>query len=201
MAVTEFQSTDLVTRSNVNEKIQQINALFPVSVANGGTGAETLSSGQILLGNGTNAITSIATLPISKGGTGGTTSQEARENLEVLHAIELYSNSSGTTGTISIATPISLLLYKFLEIYFKLGECYSVKIKPSNGKLLSTTFTGSGTSDSTTSLQFYTTRLSIYDNTIAFHSYYSGYIKGTTEQNTYYNKVTPGVTNIVGYKY
>ena len=41
MAVTEFQSTDLVTRSNVNEKIQQINALFPVSVENGGTGATT----------------------------------------------------------------------------------------------------------------------------------------------------------------
>lgn len=46
MAVTEFQATDLVTRSNVNEKIQQINALFPVSVANGGTGGTTASAAR-----------------------------------------------------------------------------------------------------------------------------------------------------------
>ena len=41
MSVTEFQSTDLVTRLNVNEKIQQINSLFPVSISQGGTGATT----------------------------------------------------------------------------------------------------------------------------------------------------------------
>lgn len=50
MSVTEFQSTDLVTRLNVNEKIQQINSLFPVSIANGGTGATTASSAISNLG-------------------------------------------------------------------------------------------------------------------------------------------------------
>ena len=36
---------------------------YPLSVANGGTGASTLSSGQYLKGNGTGAVTSSATIP------------------------------------------------------------------------------------------------------------------------------------------
>ena len=46
MAITEFQPTDLVTRLNVNEKIQQINELFPVPIANGGTGGTTASAAR-----------------------------------------------------------------------------------------------------------------------------------------------------------
>ena len=46
MSITEFQSTDLVTRANVNEKIQQINSLFPVSIANGGTGGTTAATAR-----------------------------------------------------------------------------------------------------------------------------------------------------------
>lgn len=56
MSVTEFQSTDLVTRLNVNEKIQQINSLFPVSIANGGTGATTASGAKTNLGFFTSTI-------------------------------------------------------------------------------------------------------------------------------------------------
>lgn len=54
---------------------------LPVSIENGGTGTTTLTSGNILIGNGTDAITSIATLPITSGGTGATTASDALSNL------------------------------------------------------------------------------------------------------------------------
>ena len=53
-----------------------------------------------------NDITS-GTLPISRGGTGGTTSTAARTNLEVRKGYTLYSNSSGTSGTITISGSFS----------------------------------------------------------------------------------------------
>lgn len=199
MAVTEFQATDLVTRSNVNKKIQQINALFPVSVANGGTGAETLSSGEILLGNGTSAITSTATLPVAKGGTGGTTASVARTNLDVLHATTLYSNNSATTGTITLSDTVTN--YSFLEIYFRNKGVYSIRIVPSQDiTVLSNAIIGGGSSAADATLDFFTAIVNISGTTITFGSYHSGFMKGA-EQNTYYNTNTPGIIRVIGYSY
>ena len=72
MAISTFEADEIVARANVNQRINQANAYFPVSVPNGGTGKTSLTSGNILLGNGTSGITSTATLPVSKGGTGRT---------------------------------------------------------------------------------------------------------------------------------
>ena len=44
------------------------------------------------------------TLPIARGGTGGTTAATARTNLEI-PATVLYDNTSGTTGTITLSQP------------------------------------------------------------------------------------------------
>lgn len=52
-----------------------------LSVSRGGTGKTTLTSGAILLGNGTSGITSTSTLSISKGGTGAATTSGALNNL------------------------------------------------------------------------------------------------------------------------
>ncbi len=52
-----------------------------LSVSRGGTGQTTLSSGAILLGNGTSGIASTSTLPINKGGTGSTTASGSLNNL------------------------------------------------------------------------------------------------------------------------
>jgi hypothetical protein len=46
------------------------NLTTTVAVNKGGTGAATHTAGNILTGNGTGAITSIATVPVNKGGTG-----------------------------------------------------------------------------------------------------------------------------------
>ncbi|RLC37485.1 hypothetical protein DRH27_03840, partial [Candidatus Falkowbacteria bacterium] len=54
-----------------------------LDVNRGGTGAVTLSSGDILLGNGTGGILSTSTLAINKGGTGATTAAGARTALNV----------------------------------------------------------------------------------------------------------------------
>lgn len=120
MSVTEFESNEIVSRTGVNSRIQDINGMFPVSVPNGGTGKTSLTSGQILLGNGTAGITSTATLPVSKGGTGGTTEHNARVNLGVLAPYVLYSNNNGTNGdiTFSLPTGYELVDFKYLEFYF-----------------------------------------------------------------------------------
>ena len=61
-----------------------------VGVAYGGTGATTLASGEYLVGNGTGAVTSVASIPVAdlsgtiavnQGGTGATTAAGARSNL------------------------------------------------------------------------------------------------------------------------
>jgi len=106
MAISTFEADEIVARANVNQRINQANAYFPVSVANGGTGQTSLSSGHILLGNGTSGITSTATLPISKGGTGATTVKAARTSLAVYKETVLYSNDSGSTSTITLSSSI-----------------------------------------------------------------------------------------------
>ena len=178
---------------------EPITSIATLPVAKGGTGAETLSSGEILLGNGTSAITSTATLPVAKGGTGGATVKAARTNLDVLHATRLYSNSSATTGTITLSDTITN--YSVLEFYFRNKGNYSVKIMRENGStVLSSAIIGGGTSTSDATLEFFTAIVGISNNTVTFNSYHSGFIKGT-EQNTYYQTNTPGIVQIVGYSY
>lgn len=121
MAIQEFETNEIVSRTAVNSRIQDINDMFPLSVANGGTGKSTLTSGQILLGNGTSGITSTATLPVNKGGTGGATAQDARTSLGVFSSTVLYnSTTSGTNGNITFNIPSGYELHDFywLEFYY-----------------------------------------------------------------------------------
>lgn len=121
MAIQEFETNEIVSRTAVNSRIQDINGMFPLSVANGGTGQSTFTSGNILLGNGTGGISSTSTLPLSKGGTGGTTAQDARTNLGVFSSSVLYnSTTSGTRGDITFNIPSGFELHDFywLEFYY-----------------------------------------------------------------------------------
>lgn len=72
--------TDSFALKNHNHVVSDLTSgTLPVS--RGGTGQTTLTSGAILLGNGTNSISSTSVLSVSKGGTGATNSGWALSNL------------------------------------------------------------------------------------------------------------------------
>lgn len=101
--------------SNTPTQLTDFSGTLPVN--QGGTGTTSLTSGEILIGNGTSGITSVATLPIASGGTGGTTATAARTNLGVLTPVELYYNAAGNAGTITLNDDIAN--YKCIEITAK----------------------------------------------------------------------------------
>lgn len=117
---------DLATtvKNNLVAAINEIDGKFPVSVPNGGTGNTSLTAGNILLGNGTDAITSTDCLTISKGGTGGTTAKDARTNLGVMTGVQLYYNASGSSGTIELSDEIKN--YQCIDIGFFISVYSSV---------------------------------------------------------------------------
>lgn len=63
------------------------------------------------------------TLPISRGGTGATTAATARANLGVMAGTTLYSNSSGSTGTIILFSDYA----SFKEIYIEYKDSYGIR--------------------------------------------------------------------------
>jgi hypothetical protein len=113
MAISTFEADEIVARANVNQRINQANAYFPVSVANGGTGKTSLTSGQILLGNGTSGITSTATLPVTKGGTGTTSLTSGNiligNGTSGITSTSYLSVSKGGTGQTSLTSGNILL--------------------------------------------------------------------------------------------
>lgn len=106
--------TDLVAAIN------EIEDKFPISVQNGGTGRTSLTSGNILLGNGTDNITTTAKLAITKGGTGGTTASEARENLKVMTFTELFSSPAGAHDNITLSDTIAN--YNIIELFYSMPQ-------------------------------------------------------------------------------
>ncbi len=50
MSITEFAADEIVSRANVNSRITQANAYFPVSIADGGTGGTSATNARTNLG-------------------------------------------------------------------------------------------------------------------------------------------------------
>lgn len=61
----------MIDSASLTPNPANLSATVPVN--KGGTGATTFTSGNILTGNGTGAITSISTVPVANGGTGAAT--------------------------------------------------------------------------------------------------------------------------------
>jgi hypothetical protein len=59
-------------------------------------------------------------MPIERGGTGGNTKKNARTNLEVEKITNLYSNGSGTNGTITLSQAFTN--FTAIRVYYRVGE-------------------------------------------------------------------------------
>lgn len=69
-------------------------------------------------------------IPISKGGTGGTTASTARQNLELLKAFVLYDNDEGNEGTVTLSDNADD--YEFLDII--IWDFYLTRVYHRNGR-------------------------------------------------------------------
>jgi hypothetical protein len=119
VSVGTFTSAGFVGNVTGNASGTSANVTGTVAVANGGTGATTLASGQFLKGAGTSAVTTSATvalgsevagtLPVANGGTGASDAGTARTNLG-LGSIATQSSSSVTItgGSITGITDLTV---------------------------------------------------------------------------------------------
>ena len=107
-------SQAIESTSEFNVLTQAINAANEFSNSIGDISELTTNEKDSLIG----AINEVNSkiIPISCGGTGATTAQGARENLELKKEYVLYENSSGTMGTITLQD--SYTNYTNIKIYF-----------------------------------------------------------------------------------
>lgn len=205
--------SDLETTVNTNlvAAINEISGKFPVSVPNGGTGNTSLTAGNILLGNGTDAITSTDCLTIDKGGTGGTTATTARTNLGVMTGVQLYYNASGSSGTIELSDEIKN--YQCIDICFFINVYNSLKynvarIHNLGENTITTSLTmniaGTYTSGGTTRprVNAFSTTTTITGNALTWGTHNRAYITDSmtpvVEETT---SDTPKIYKIIGYTY
>ncbi len=146
-------------------------------------------------------------VPISKGGTGGTTDTAARTNLGVMKGYTIYSNASGTQDTITYATGYTTDEFDFMEIqYFcKVSTSPSIWSRSSVKTLCNTGWRinmvamyhdGTTFNSFTRTVEFGTSSLSLVSNTrgqMAYKSSSSGSVDNHTD-NIF-------ITQVVGYKY
>ena len=94
-----------------------ITGVSPIAVASGGTGASSFTSGALLKGAGTSAVTTasaadiagqIGTLPIANGGTGSSNATDARANLGAAASATTVTVGSGLTGGGSLASNMTI---------------------------------------------------------------------------------------------
>lgn len=169
--------TDLTTetQSSIVAATNEINAKFPVSIANGGTG--------------------------------GTTTTDARTNLGVMTGISLYSNSSGSSGTIELSDNIEN--YQFIEICFYIyiysAPAYGMARIYNNGANEITTgltMNIAGTYSGNPRVNAFAGNTAITGNSLTHSSQNRAYITGT---NTTLVQTTgddvPKIYKIIGYKY
>lgn len=150
-ATTPLAGTELleIVQGGVSVKATaaDISATYAgtLSVAKGGTGATTLTSGQYLKGNGTSAVTSTATIPFAD--------LAGRSYISAYSAID-------QTGSVSAATAVIIGTTAF-------SSGISVK-NDGSGNATRITFTDAGTYAIMPSIQFNNSTTSDHDATIWF---------------------------------
>ena len=169
--------TDLTTetQSSIVAATNEINAKFPVSVANGGTG--------------------------------GTTATDARTNLSVRTAEQLYYNADGSAGTIELSANISNydMIQIFYWTYHNQGKWLDSKTIYNNQEAavntsLNATFS---TTYSTTQkrIKLYSHSIFISADTITWGYMYTANLTDATSSVVDTETNTFKISRVLGYKY
>lgn len=116
------------SKSEFNTLVQAINTANTFSSSVGDISELTTTANNTLV-DAINELDS-KVIPISQGGTGSTTASKARESLEVRKEHSLYSNSSGTYGTITLSD--SYTNYDLIRVYFLDNGVTNVTEFPTN---------------------------------------------------------------------
>lgn len=148
---------------------------------------------------------------IANGGTGGTTATEARTNLGVMTGVQLYYNSSGSSGTIELSDEIQN--YQCIDICFFINVYNSLKYNVSrvhnlgeNSIVTTLTLNAGGvyTLNSTSYFRVnaFASTIDIIGNSLTQARQNRAYITDTmtpvVEETT---TDTPKIYKIIGYKY
>ena len=157
------------------------------------------------------------TLPIERGGTGGTTASAARTSLGFSTATSLYSNSSGTHSTITLSDDISN--YDSIGIYcfWESKDIYSARYyeflgSPSTESLYNVrpAIRTSSEGDAGNGVVLSGYKITLNSNSITFATYTTNksiYITSdsSTGSSEFYGRYLtnqiPYITKVVGYKY
>ena len=140
------------------------------------------------------------TIPISQGGTGGQTAVEARTNLEVRKEYLLYSNSSGSSSSITLSDTYSN--YDIIKVFFGANNIYNVfsfYTDLSHQVPISASY-AYNTSNNLVGINFYGSFLYFSDTSVSFLRQCLGKIS-TSGNITLTNDTSLKVYKILGYKY
>jgi len=133
------------------------------------------------------------TIPISQGGTNGTSATQARQNLEVLKAYTLYDNDSGNEGTVTLSDNFDN--YEFVDII--LWDFYVTRVYSRHGRpvgIMKIGGYGYGY------FEWYSEAIGISDNVLTRIG--STYGKIESSNSFYMNHTTSlPIRSVIGYKY
>lgn len=138
---------------------------------------------------------------IANGGTGGATATAARTNLEVMKAFSIYSNSSGTRGTVTFNTGYTAEEFEYLKIIYKVEAMYAdVTVKSIVGTAANLITAHYSDEDeymyiNTRTMMIGASSLTLKSNTNAYMRY-----KETAGNVSAGNDIIY-VTDVIGYKY
>lgn len=133
------------------------------------------------------------TIPVSQGGTGGTTATAARTNLEVMKSYVLYDNDSGNEGTVTLSDNAGN--YEFLDII--IWDFHVTRVYNRSGRTVGAMKIGGYGGNY---MEWYSEALAITGNTITRAGCTHVLLKTDSSLKFDYISNLP-IRSVIGYKY
>ena len=133
------------------------------------------------------------TIPVSQGGTGGTTATSARTNLEVMKAYILYDNDEGNLGTVTLNQSVDS--FEFIDII--IWDFFVTRVYNRHGRSIGLNTTGGFGGNS---IYWYAESVSINGNVITRNGCTHGEATNNSTVQISLDRHLP-IRTVVGYKY